>query len=481
MRALILALLCVVGLGVLTARAQFVGGGSISGGGGGGGGGGPATSLASGATLSSANDECSETLALAWGSDTDSGLQYLTTGTWQMCVDGVRAGVLDYAPAVTVIGRGNTSYGYLAANDLDRNGVDGATNNACFGGQACENNAKGQQNTMLGDRAGVTNVDGDQNTCVGQGACFTYNGDAFAAFGYHAGLNATGNNLFFGHRAGEGAAGSATGTANVCVGLNCLLAFTTGTQNVGVGYTALSGVVGGASNVAVGYRAGDVISSGGGNIAIGSDALGALTTQSYNIAIGNGAGDNLTDTENTIVGTIACDTCTTAAGNVIIGYSAAATGTTLTTGDGNVMIGRNVDGGAATAANRIIIGDGAQGSADNQVTIGNASITHTRTRGRDVVLAGTPSSVTTGTCTNETQNSGDDVSGEVEADCTAGQTLIVTFSAAWANAPDCVCSPSNAAAGAATALQFCDASTTALTITSVGSMTDGRVNYRCTE
>lgn len=377
-----LALVLVVGVAAV-ARAQFVGGGSIgAAGGGGGGGGGPASSVASGATLAGTNDLCSEELALAWASDTDSGLQYRNTGTWQMCIDGVRAGFLDYAPAVTEIGRGNTSIGYLAGNDLDTNAVDGAYNNAFFGGQAGENNAKGQQNTMLGDRAGSTNVDGDQNTCVGQGACFSYNGNAFNAFGYHAGLNATGVNLFFGHKSGEGAsAGTATGQTNVCIGLNCMQVFTTGSGNVGVGYSAIASVTSGSNNVVLGLNAGDAIQGGNSNILLGANAGGALTSQSFNVAVGNGAGDNLTDTENVLVGAIACDTCTTARGNTLVGYAAGASGTTLTTGDGNVLVGRNVDAGSATAANRIVIGDAAQGGADNQVTIGNTSTTSTRLRG----------------------------------------------------------------------------------------------------
>jgi hypothetical protein len=86
--------------------------------------------------------------------------------------------------------------------------------------------------------------------------------------------------------------------------------------------------------------------------------------------------------------------------------------------------------------------------------------------------------VTTGTCTNEAGTAdSNDMRGEVEADCTAGQTIIVNFGATFSTAPFCVISASNAAGGASVAAGT--ASTTALTITVIGVVTDGRYAWMC--
>lgn len=97
------------------------------------------------------------------------------------------------------------------------------------------------------------------------------------------------------------------------------------------------------------------------------------------------------------------------------------------------------------------------------------------------ITATTPSSYTSGTCTNET-GAGDDDHGSITADCTAGQTAIATFGTAYAAAPYCVCTPANAAADLVTLGEmFCDASTTALTVTMPTAVTAAKVNFHCIE
>lgn len=470
------ALLLVLALLSTSAAAQNIrpnpGAGAFSGG-----------TLTAPLVLDATNTLCSEALALSFSGDTNTGMQRLQADVFQFCVAGVRAGYLD-AQSGTV-GHGNTAFGHDAFVSIDINAVDGATHNAAFGAESCHALTKGDQNSCLGHRSGYSTTTGVQNTFVGQGAGYENTvAPANTVVGYHGSLNnvpSSGGNTVMGWSAGEGVLSSSTYEANSLFGYQSGFALTTGLGNVAMGYQAGVALNSGALNVLVGYKAGDSVTTGGANTLIGREAGWTLTTQSYNVIVGANAGDKLTDTENTFVGTLAGFSATTSTGNVLIGYGAGEAGTDLTTGDNNTIIGHNAEAGSAAAANRVIIGKGAIGTTDNEVILGNTAIVQTRTRGRDVVLAGTPSSVTTGTCTNETLNIGDDVSAEVEADCTAGQTLIVTFSAAWAAAPQCVCTPANAAAGAITALQFCVATTTVLTITSVGSMTDGRVNYRCTE
>lgn len=85
--------------------------------------------------------------------------------------------------------------------------------------------------------------------------------------------------------------------------------------------------------------------------------------------------------------------------------------------------------------------------------------------------------VTSGTCTNEAATAdSNSMRGEVEADCTAGQTIVVDYSD-WSTTPFCVVSASNAAGGASVVAGT--ASTTVLTITIIGAVTDGRFAWMC--
>lgn len=116
-------------------------------------------------------------------------------------------------------------------------------------------------------------------------------------------------------------------------------------------------------------------------------------------------------------------------------------------------------------------------------TIAGTPVYQWKTNGAGhVTLTGaTPSSYTSGTCTNET-GTGDDAHGSVTADCTAGQTAIVTFNRAYTAAPVCNCTPANAAADIITLGEmFCDASTTVLTITLPTAVTAAKVNFQCME
>ena len=89
-----------------------------------------------------------------------------------------------------------------------------------------------------------------------------------------------------------------------------------------------------------------------------------------------------------------------------------------------------------------------------------------------------------GTCTSDTLNAdSNNQRGRVTTTCTAGQTAIVTWGSSGAStytaAPYCLVTAANAA-GAAD-LVHVTASTTALTITSVGALTAAQLNYFCFE
>lgn len=82
-----------------------------------------------------------------------------------------------------------------------------------------------------------------------------------------------------------------------------------------------------------------------------------------------------------------------------------------------------------------------------------------------------------GTCTSDSLNAGsNDTRGAVTATCTAGQTIIVTFGTTKAAAPYCYTTPINSAGTGAVHVAT---STSALTMTSVGAITAGQINYLC--
>lgn len=109
------------------------------------------------------------------------------------------------------------------------------------------------------------------------------------------------------------------------------------------------------------------------------------------------------------------------------------------------------------------------------------TLTGVTVNGRITQAAGTPSSYTSGTCSSES-GTGDDEHGTVTATCTAGQTVIVTFSATYTTAANCTISPTNAAASATTlGMAYGVGSATELTITVPTAATAGAWAYRCSK
>ncbi len=122
---------------------------------------------------------------------------------------------------------------------------------------------------------------------------------------------------------------------------------------------------------------------------------------------------------------------------------------------------------------------GGTGSA-TAPTLGTATTDLLTVNGRITQVAGTPSSYTSGTCSSES-GTGDDEHGSVTATCTAGQTIIVTYSTTYASSTHCVISPTNAIAAVATlGTAYGVGSTTALTITVPNtSASPATWEYRC--
>ena len=161
-----------------------------------------------------------------------------------------------------------------------------------------------------------------------------------ALVGKTEGTNFT-NSLLVGH-ATTGTLSSAD--HNTGVGTNALSALTSGDKNTAVGNGAGVAITTGSQNTAIGRNALLRVSTGGGNTAIGHASLQADSTNMvYNTAIGESALNVVTGNYNIGIGRSSGGNITTGSGNVIIGKIDAPSAT----GDRQLMITGN-DGSTAT-------------------------------------------------------------------------------------------------------------------------------------
>jgi hypothetical protein len=176
----------------------------------------------------------------------------------------------------------------------------------------------------------------------------------------------TGRNLGFGYEALlNRTAGS--GTHNTAFGYNTLRALTLGGDNTAIGDNALPLLTGAnavaENNTAVGHQTGLYLAEGIDNTFIGFNA-GAGTSShtgcNYNTAVGSGSASALSTGDN----------------NTCIGFDA---GNILTTGSNNTFLGYNTDTDNSTSTFRTVIGSGAQGTANNTITLGRPATSATRT------------------------------------------------------------------------------------------------------
>ena len=172
-----------------------------------------------------------------------------------------------------------------------------------------------------------------------------------------------------------------TGDYNTAIGFSALSANTTGVSNTASGFNALFTNTTGTRNTATGYRSLYLNLSGQYNSAFGMLALRNNETGNSNLAIGYGAlNDNTSASYNTSVGAYALQdanrTADTDGYNVGLGYNAGNTGTNdITTGNKNTLLGASTAASAAAGTNQTVIGYGAEGQANNSVTLGNADVT----------------------------------------------------------------------------------------------------------
>ena len=172
-----------------------------------------------------------------------------------------------------------------------------------------------------------------------------------------------------------------TGDYNTAIGFSALSANTTGVSNTASGFNALFTNTTGTRNTATGYRSLYLNLSGQYNSAFGMLALRNNETGNSNLAIGYGAlNDNTVASYNSAVGAYALQDANRTADadgyNVGLGYNAGNTGTNdITTGNKNTLLGASTAASAAVGTNQTVIGYGAEGQANNSVTLGNADVT----------------------------------------------------------------------------------------------------------
>jgi hypothetical protein len=409
----------------------------------------------------------------------DAGYAILAGGQFNVAV-GETAG-----DSITT-GDNNTALGYGALS-----GATTDTNSTAIGYKALMSQvAAAGANTALGYQAGQYISTGTLNVAIGnlsmQGVSGTpLTGSFNEALGDSALLKIQGaanKNTAMGD---SSLTNMTTAVENTAVGYHALGTDVTGTDNVGIGYDALldstsSGSVAigavalldasSGQNVAVGYLAGEYISTGSQNTAIGTAALqtvsGSNLVGNDNTAVGDSAltAAITTAADNTAIGYDALAGVTTGTQNVAVGSGAGNSGTAVTTGSNNTFVGYQAQANAAAASNRTAIGNGAIASADNQIMLGNTSVTALRSNGH-VETHGTAPTQSGATCGNASFSAvGNDNAFQVTKGTTSAATCTVNFNSTWTNKPTCIVQDGALASGNTTILTV-TTSTTQLTFT----------------
>lgn len=276
----------------------------------------------------------------------NTGIGYATLQSNLTSIDNTAVG---YNALNLVTNAGNTAVGSLCmdvattATANNAFGVNcmgalttGASNNA-FGAAALGSITTASELVALGDFALAFNTTGLRNTAVGtssQKNATTATDNT--SLGYNTFQAATFNGSF-NTAVGAGACTTMTsGSQNCAFGDIALYTNATGTNNCAFGVQSLYLATGG-SNSAYGWSSLLTLSTGSFNSALGSSCLLALTTGSNNVGIGTGAGN---------------------------------TGTVLTTGSSNTLLGfqSQVNNAAATG----VIAIGANAIADIATGVTNA-------------------------------------------------------------------------------------------------------------
>ena len=271
--------------------------------------------------------------------------------------------------------------------------ITSATDCTFFGKDAGTDITDGQYNTFIGSGTGSNTNSGTYlNTFVGyQAGANNGNGHHNCFYGANAGINNEAwDNVFIGNYSGDA---NTSGTQNLFAGKNSGTANTTGSYNTCLGFEAGKSLTTSSYGVYIGYQAGETYSD--------ENQFGASA-----ICIGAQSGENATGVKNTIIGTKAGQSISSAANCVLIGNETAKSrtgnynvaigmsalpqsgagantvaigfysGGALTSGDDCVFLGHQAGDNGTTGDNNICIGSGSDLSAadvSNEITLGNSS------------------------------------------------------------------------------------------------------------
>ncbi len=277
----------------------------------------------------------------------------------------------------------------VAIGDSALYSSNGGVGLVAIGSKALYSNTNGGYNVGIGYQALYSNTSGFDNTAIGHQALYSNTGSGYAntANGYQA--------LY----------ANTSGSQNTATGLQALWKNTTGWNNVANGVSALQQNTSGNSNVASGYGAAGANNNGNSNVAIGNYAMSSSLNNSNNVAVGDSALFTFSDGYNAdlmvAVGTKAMLANTTGYYNTAIGGQSLVNNTTgyyntalgasalntSTTGYGNTALGYNADVNSASRFNATAVGYAATATADNQVMLGNTSVTSVVAAGSYVVYS----------------------------------------------------------------------------------------------
>ena len=362
------------------------------------------------------------------GSGSDAG----TTGSYNTCVgaascpnalatdgsvalgfgaDVIAASSIAIGRASFAGGEGSISIGYQAGASQGPSEVDNvfvgyqagtaatgtSTDHVFVGDGAGAAVTTGDNNVLIGSGAGDLATDSEKLVCIGTDACniLTTGANNGVFIGYNADATSTGDDLSVaigGETVASEGAVAVGGQAksygqSVVIGTSAGLATGSGdADNVFVGYNAAV-LANGTSinNTCVGDLACATLTTGDGVVNLGADSDVAVATDSNGIAIGLGAisgGDGISigaaagdaqgsgDVDNVFIGSSAGSAANgTSTDNTCIGDNAC---DTLTTGDGNTIVGADADQ-VATQGNSTVVGFNAQARHASCVAVGGIS------------------------------------------------------------------------------------------------------------
>lgn len=215
----------------------------------------------------------------------------------------------------TTSGNNNTAIGYKSLLFTTT-----GYNNTGLGYGSLQNNTIGIDNTNIGTNSGLSNINGNYNVAVGSYSLQSnQDGQYNIALGVNALRNGTSSsfNIALGVNALRNMEGSYnigigqetlnepgnTANYNVAIGNYSLKYVTTGENNVAIGSSAGNGNtqnVTGSNNTLIGHASGFTITSGYSNVGIGYTSLYNITTGYENVAIGTGAMSNITTNSQSV-------------------------------------------------------------------------------------------------------------------------------------------------------------------------------------